>query len=215
MKVNIKKSHKKCSFIFTESSLDSNKGSKMKRFYLVNNQSTFMVLLLSNLASPAFAGELPTGITTETSQTTEVTLAPIIVTAEKRSQLIEEVPIAITVVDENDLNNTKANKMADMLQLVPNFNVVQYGVTNAISIRGIGGGGRNIGFDTRAGIYLDGIYVGQVPNIESPIFDIDQIEVLRGPQGYLFGRNTVAGAVNITTRAPTDTFEAYYRTGIV
>jgi iron complex outermembrane receptor protein len=83
--------------------------------------------------------------------------------------------------------------------------------TPQITVRGVGGGGRNIGFDTRVGIYLDGIYLGQAQAINQPLFDIEQVEVLRGPQGHLFGRNTVAGAVNITSRAPTKDFEGSLR----
>lgn len=141
-------------------------------------------------------------------------LPPVVVNAEKRPKFIENVPISLTVIGHDDLLNTTANKLADMQQLVPNFTVVQYGIWNQISIRGIGGGGRNIGFDTRTGVYLDGVYMGQVPALESSLLDIEQIEVLRGPQGYLFGRNTVAGAVNITTRGPTREFEGHFRTGL-
>lgn len=171
------------------------------------------VLCLIALTEWVIADELPVSpIRVELNRQVQ-SLPPVTVTAEKRTKLIENVPISLTVIDRQELNNTAANKLADMQQLVPNFTVVQYGISNQIAIRGVGGGGRNIGFDTRAGVYLDGVYMGQVPALESPLLEIEQIEVLRGPQGYLFGRNTVAGAVNIITRGPTQDFEGYFRTG--
>jgi len=82
---------------------------------------------------------------------------------------------------------------------------------NVLTIRGVGGGGRNIGFDPRVGVYLDGVYVGQSQALLLPLFDAKQIEVLRGPQGQLFGRNTVSGAINITTQDPSDIFTGAVR----
>lgn len=171
------------------------------------------VLCLISLSEWGFAEEAAVASASAELNLPVLSLPPVMVTAEKRTKRIEDVPISLSVVDERGLKNTAAHKLADMQQLVPNFTVVQYGISNLISIRGVGGGGRNIGFDTRAGVYLDGVYMGQVPALESPLLEIDQIEVLRGPQGYLFGRNTVAGAVNITTRGPTQDFEGYFRTG--
>ncbi len=174
----------------------------------------FSTLCFVTLSKSVIAEEPPSPPASATSNWSVQTLPPVVVTAEKRPKFIENVPISVTVVDQQSLTNTSANKLADMQQLVPNFTVVQHGIWNQLSIRGIGGGGRNIGFDTRTGVYLDGVYMGQVPALESPLLEIEQIEVLRGPQGYLFGRNTVAGAVNITTRGPTREFEGYYRTGL-
>lgn len=139
-------------------------------------------------------------------------LDEVVVTAQKRVQSIEDVPIAMTVVGRKDLENSHSATLADMQQLAPNFSVapVEAGF-NRITVRGVGGGGRNIGFDTRVGVYLDGIYMGQSQTLDQSLFDIEQVEVLRGPQGHLFGRNTVAGAVNITTRAPSEIFESSFR----
>ena len=186
----------------------------MKFFKLEMRSKVFGALWLTILSETVIAEESPPSPIDADPIRPAQTLPPVIVNAEKRPKFIENVPISLTVVGYDDLMNTSANKLADVQQLVPNFTVVQYGIWNQISIRGIGGGGRNIGFDTRAGVYLDGVYMGQVPALESPLLEIDQIEVLRGPQGHLFGRNTVAGAVNITTRGPTREFEGRYRTGL-
>lgn len=117
----------------------------------------------------------------------------------------------MTVVGRKALDNSRATTLSDMQQLVPNFSIAQSLGVNTVTVRGVGGGGRNIGFDTRAGIYVDGIYMGQAQALDQSLFDIEQVEVLRGPQGHLFGRNTVAGAVNITSRAPSETFESSFR----
>lgn len=140
-----------------------------------------------------------------------LSLGEVVVTAQKRTQAIEDVPVSMTVVDRKALGNTRAATLAEMQQLVPNFSITQSLAVNTVTIRGVGGGGRNIGFDTRAGVYVDGIYMGQAQALDQSLFDIEQVEVLRGPQGHLFGRNTVAGAVNITTRAPSETFESTFR----
>lgn len=140
-----------------------------------------------------------------------VLLGEVVVTAQKRAQPIEDVPISMTVVDRKTLDNSRAATLTEMQQLAPNFSIAQSLGVNTITVRGIGGGGRNIGFDTRTGVYIDGIYMGQAQALDQSLFDIEQIEVLRGPQGHLFGRNTVAGAVNITTRAPSATHESSFR----
>lgn len=143
-----------------------------------------------------------------------IELPPVSITAQKRIQPIDEAPIAVTVIDQEALDQRHAKTLSETQGLAPNVSVVQNGLAKAISIRGIGGGGRNIGFDTRTGVYIDGVYAGQAPALESPIFEIDQIEILRGPQGFLFGRNTDAGAVSITTKPPSEFFKGYVRSGI-
>ncbi|MDO8464098.1 MAG: TonB-dependent receptor [Gallionella sp.] len=142
---------------------------------------------------------------------TPVFLDEVVVTAQKRTQAIEDVPISMTVIDRQTLRNTRAATLTEMQQLVPNFSIAQSLSVNTVTVRGVGGGGRNIGFDTRVGVYVDGIYMGQAQTLDQSLFDIEQVEVLRGPQGHLFGRNTVAGAINIATRAPTKTFESTFR----
>lgn len=139
-----------------------------------------------------------------------VRLDDVVVTAQKRAQAVEDVPISISVVDRETLEKSRARNLNDMQQLVPNFAFERSG-NASLAIRGVGGGGRNVGFDTRAGMYLDGVYVGQSVALNMPLFDIAQVEVLRGPQGHLFGRNTVSGAVNITTEAPSPVFGSSLR----
>ncbi len=140
-----------------------------------------------------------------------LTLNPVVVTAQKRLQPASDVPISMTILDQDDLEKIRGATLEDIQQLVPSFSLESQSGYNVLTIRGVGGGGRNIGFDPRVGVYLDGIYIGQAQALNQPLFDVEQVEILRGPQGHLFGRNTVAGAVNITTREPSKELEGYIR----
>lgn len=141
----------------------------------------------------------------------ESTLDPVVVTAQKRPQPAQDVPISVVVIDEEGLELSGTSNLEEIQHLIPSFSVEKQAAYNAVTIRGIGGGGRNIGFDPRVGVYVDGIYMSQAQALGQMLFDVEQVEVLRGPQGHLFGRNTVAGAVNITTRAPSNVFEGSVR----
>ncbi|TCM16562.1 iron complex outermembrane receptor protein [Novosphingobium sp. PhB165] len=129
--------------------------------------------------------------------------ADIVVTARKTRERIGDVPLAITAIGGDDLRRNDHIRLEDLNQLVPSTNVV---VTNghqtSISIRGIGNNPGSDGLENSAGVFVDGVYLGRPGMAASDLIDIAQIEVLRGPQGTLFGKNTTAGAVNITTELP-------------
>ncbi|MCG7532325.1 TonB-dependent receptor [Psychrobium sp. MM17-31] len=132
----------------------------------------------------------------------------IMVSAQKRVQRIIDVPTSIVAVKGEDIEKTGAQQLADIEQIVPNMEVEEFNsFNNAVYIRGVGAHSRQISFDTRVGVYLDGVYLGQSPGLNQELMDVESIEVLRGPQGSLFGKNTVAGAVNIITKKPHDEFE--------
>ena len=172
-------------------------------------------VVLGTTTSPAYAQQVESeSLLSDDVAAESLTLDDIIVTAQKRKQADLNVPISMTVLNQADLEKARGSALKDIQQLVPSFSMERGSGFNALTIRGVGGGGNNIGFDPRVGVYLDGVYMGQAQALNQPLFDIDQIEVLRGPQGYLFGRNTVAGVVNITTRAPTNKFEGDVR-GVV
>lgn len=133
-------------------------------------------------------------------------LETITVTAQKRAQDILDVPLSIAVVDGAALDRVHANDLRDAARLAPNVSIQRQGAIDTVFIRGIGGGGRNIGFTTRAGVYVDGVYAGQFASVNQDALDIARIEFLRGPQGHLFGRNTDSGAISIVTAAPSFDF---------
>jgi iron complex outermembrane recepter protein len=128
----------------------------------------------------------------------------IIVTANKRDINQQDVAMAASAIGHERLAELGAVRLTDLTSVVPGFNFSRTSNVNTVFIRGVGGGGRNIGFAGRTGIYLDGVYVGQPGAIDQSLVDIERVEILRGPQGTMFGRNAVSGAINVVTRAPSD-----------
>jgi iron complex outermembrane receptor protein len=137
------------------------------------------------------------------------TLDVVVVTAQRRTQNLQDVPISVTALSANYLAQHEVHSLQDLAADVPNLvvtNSVSYG--NApISIRGVGGpsGGGSLFNEEPVAIYIDGVYVSQLGQAVSDLSDIGNIQVLRGPQGTLYGRNSTAGAVLITTNRPTNT----------
>lgn len=132
----------------------------------------------------------------------------IMVTAQKRIKRIIDVPTSIAAITAEAITKSGSQQIADVQDLVPNLTIQDTNSFNTqVSIRGVGSISRNISFDTRVGVYLDGVYLGQSPGLNQDLLDIERIEVLRGPQGSLFGKNTVAGAINLITQKPSDEFE--------
>lgn len=142
-------------------------------------------------------------------------LESIIVTAQRRDEEIQNVPIAVTALDEAFLVRHDVQSIEDLSGLVPNLyttNSVNYGAA-PISIRGIGGanGGGNFFNDEPVAVYLDEMYIGRLSFSTSDLVDIESIQVLRGPLGSLFGRNATAGALLVRTARPTAEPEGYLR----
>ena len=155
------------------------------------------------MAGPALAQTAqPTGFSTE----------DIVVTARKRAENIQDVPISITTFSTEQLDRVSASSLKDIGSFVPNLHYSdRSSLQTEITIRGVGGDSRNIGFESGVGLYVDGVYAGRTSAYNLDLADVAQIEVLRGPQGILFGKNTTGGALNITTRRPSDTFEGEVR----
>lgn len=137
-------------------------------------------------------------------QAANKTLERIIVQAQKTSQNLQEVPVAVTALSGQDIVETVSRDMFDLQNYVPAFGAFQnQSVTNSgFSIRGIGTSSQNFGFESSVGLYVDGVYRSRQNALISDLVDIESIEVLRGPQGTLFGKNTAAGAMTLTTVAP-------------
>lgn len=135
----------------------------------------------------------------------------IVVTARRRAEKAQEVPIAISVIGGAQLSDSGAYNLNRLQTSQP---AVQFYSSNprnsAINIRGLGApfGLTNDGIEQGVGFYVDQVYIGRVGAATFDFVDVDRVEILRGPQGTLYGKNTTAGAVNITTRAPSFTPEA-------
>jgi iron complex outermembrane receptor protein len=134
----------------------------------------------------------------------------IIVTARRRLETSQDVPVAISVVGGEHIDNTGSFNVGRLQQLTPTLQFYSSNPRNtAVNIRGIGVpfGLTNDGIEQGVGIYVDDVYYSRVASATFDFLDVRQIEVLRGPQGTLYGKNTTAGAINITTRQPTFDFE--------
>lgn len=140
-------------------------------------------------------------------------LGEIIVTAQKREQRLQDVPVSITAVSGETLENLKITDLRSVQSYVPNMAVLNSGVNPVVFIRGFGSGPNNVAFDQEVSVYLDGIYGGRGAQFSAPFFDLERMEVLRGPQGALFGRNTAAGAISLVSARPTRTFEGRVTAG--
>lgn len=139
----------------------------------------------------------------------------IIVTATKRAESIQDVPISISAYSGDFLENSNIQTLQDLSLYAPNFTFATSSQpTNArIFIRGIGSVG-NSAIETSVGVYVDGVYYPRPGSVIGNLLDIEAVEVLRGPQGTLFGRNTAAGALNLRTRDPSDQSEGYFQAGL-
>ena len=144
----------------------------------------------------------------------QLNLPEVYVYSTKREARLLEVPSAIDVIDKSQILNKQVRDLYDISHAVSNLSVQQTGFYKSISLRGIGGGGRNAGFTTRVGVYLDGVYVGQTLALDNPIIDAEQVEVFKGPQGYLFGNNSDAGVINLISKQPSHLAETSIKSSV-
>ncbi|KJK03029.1 TonB-dependent receptor [Pseudomonas sp. 21] len=138
----------------------------------------------------------------------DATLGKVTVTARRREEDSQKVPTPITVVGGETLETQRVYKVQDLQQILPSVNVAFiHARQSSIAVRGIGNNPASDGLEGSAGVYLDNVYLGRPGMAVFDLLDIEQLELLRGPQGTLFGKNTTAGVLNISTRAPTFTPE--------
>ncbi|MEO0030531.1 MAG: hypothetical protein RIS94_289 [Pseudomonadota bacterium] len=154
------------------------------------------------LATPALAQDA----------TNDTGIGEIIVTAQKRAENIQNVPIAITAVTAQALKDQNINSVADLSKLAPNVQLDSSAPIFSSSqiltgfIRGIGQNDVSSSLEPGVGIYLDGVILARSTGANVDLLDVERIEVLKGPQGTLFGRNTIGGAISVVTRDPADKF---------
>ena len=143
-------------------------------------------------------------------------LEEITVTAQRRQENLQKVPIAISAFTAVELENRNVGSPLDLIQYVPNLNGnnnTGLGSANVYFLRGLGNTESIATFDPPVGTYVDDIYIARQNSNNFGLFDVERIEVLRGPQGTLFGRNTTGGAINLLLRKPGDTLRGYAEVG--
>ena len=133
-------------------------------------------------------------------------LDEIVVSANKREESMQRVAVSVNALSGDQLKQSGVVRLQDAQ--VPSLTVQEGGIGNSVFIRGIGSG-INPGFEQSAGTYVDGIYRGRAQQSRAPLLDVSRLELLRGPQTTLFGKNSVAGAINVTSAKPTDSFDGY------
>lgn len=175
-------------------------GSKLQRKALY---SAIVVACLSSvIAMPAFAQDNNRNTADETDNVK--TLGAITVTAQKREQILQDVPISVTVLDHQVLQDSGIHDIKDLQVLVPGLTVssTQSAVNTVARIRGVGTVGDNPGLESSVGVVIDGVYRPRNGVGFGDLGQLERIEVLKGPQGTVFGKNTSAGVINIITRKP-------------
>ncbi len=166
---------------------------------------------LAQAAPAAWAAEAQAQDTAAEAEAEAGSVSEVTVTARRREESAQDVPIALQVTTGETLAQTGVNTIVQLTQLVPSLQVLSPNARNtALTVRGLGAsyGLANDGLEQGVGVYIDQVYNSRPAFATTDFIDIKQVEVLRGPQGTLFGKNTTAGALNVTTQDATDSFEA-------
>lgn len=176
---------------------------------------TLAILLAGQAVAPAAAApeavpDIAASQETDKAGAVAPASGDILVTARRRAESVQRVPIAMSVVGGADIDKTGAFNVNRLQQQQPSLQFFSSNPRNsAINIRGLGApfGLTNDGIEQGVGFYVDGVYIGRIGASTFDFVDVDRVEVLRGPQGTLYGKNTTAGALNVTTRPPSFTPE--------
>jgi len=178
-----------------------------------------LALLLAGSASwtHSYAAEtqVPTPVPAGKPAANSSQLETVTVTTRRREESSQDVPTPMSVVSGQNLEMQRVYRIQDLQQLVPSVNVAyMHARQSSVSIRGLGNNPASDGLEGSVGLYIDNVYLGRPGMAVFDLMDIEQLEVLRGPQGTLFGKNTTAGVINISTRAPTFTPERSIETSV-
>ncbi|MGP6432592.1 TonB-dependent receptor [Pseudomonas paraglycinae] len=178
-----------------------------------------LALLLAGSASwtHGYAAETQTPVPAPAGKTATATsqLETVTVTTRRREESSQDVPTPMSVVSGTTLETQRVYRIQDLQQLVPSVNVAyMHARQSSVSIRGLGNNPASDGLEGSVGLYIDNVYLGRPGMAVFDLMDIEQLEVLRGPQGTLFGKNTTAGVINISTRAPSFTPERSIETSV-
>ena len=177
-------------------------------------------LRCSATVAASLAACLPVGIVTAsegTEATAHAQLDEIVVTARRREESLVEVPIALSVFSQPELDRRQVFELAGLQYAAPSLVITTDQTNRATSLIAIRGQFEPMSVptvDSTVGVYLDDVYISRITGANLRLIDMERVEVLRGPQGTLFGRNTIGGAVNLVTKAPSSELEAYVQAAI-
>ena len=172
------------------------------------NRCAVALLLLSQLGFPVLAQTGGSGAAELREE--ELALEEVLVTASRRVESLQEVPMSVSAFSEDFFIDSGVTSLNALEQYTPNLRITTAtdSRSTSIRIRGIGSVGSNSGVDPSVGLFIDGVYQGRSGMSISDLVDVRRVEVLRGPQGTLYGKNTSAGAISVITNLPTTDFES-------
>ena len=165
-------------------------------------------LSLTTLAMSCLAGQALAQTASEKKppDSTTVTLDTVVISAQKRLEPQQEVPVPVTAFDAKMLEKTGATDVRDLALRTPGLTMTQFNVGEPqYSIRGVGSTSDSAGGDASVAVFVDDVFIGRPAGANFSFLDLDRVEILRGPQGTLFGRNTSGGAISVTTARPSQT----------
>lgn len=161
----------------------------------MSNNNKFKVIILSSLVASL-----------SSYSHAQASLEEVVVTAQKREESMQDIPVAVSALGESALEQSGFDGVQDLSYMVPSLQFGNLGPVAFLNIRGIGSADTFAGSDPGVAMHLDGVYIGRPVGAIFNAFDTERVEVLRGPQGTLYGRNATGGSVNLITRKPDDEF---------
>ncbi len=204
---NLKMALQHTSSIRHELDVESPRTITIRHKWLILRAAFSLACAASAIPATAFADQAAGSAASTTSSSSQ--LDEIIVTAQKREQRAIDTPLSVTALDASSLAQHQVQALEDLQAVSPGVqNGEQFG-GNRLFIRGIGLTSFASGADPSSAFYVDGVYIARPAAQLGSFYDVDRVEVLRGPQGALYGRNATAGAVNLITNAPTADFSGY------
>ncbi|MBU6379634.1 MAG: TonB-dependent receptor, partial [Gammaproteobacteria bacterium] len=177
----------------------------MSTVHVPNRSTTVRRIVASILLTPSVAAFAQA----QAPQSSTAQIEEIVVTAQKRASNLQDTPIALSAVTGDSLEKLNIDDIGAIAAANPSLVYSEAGGEAQLYIRGIGSNIFSIGVDQSVATHIDGVYTGRANMGLTQFLDIDRVEILRGPQGTLYGRNATGGAINIISRAPTDEFEGY------
>ena len=135
-------------------------------------------------------------------------LEEVVVTAQKREESLQDVPISITVFSEENFNRRQVDMIGELANIVPSFEFARPPSDSpGVTFRGIGTQAGNVAFDNSIGMFLDGAFLGNVRLYGYTLFDVQRVELIKGTQSTLLGKNTTLGGISVVNNAPVKEFE--------
>ncbi len=175
----------------------------MNRLLQFKNSHLAIAVSVLTISSPVLAQDDNNGTEAEKSQYETIT-----VTSSRRTKSLNEVPMAVSAFGSMTIDRANMLDIEDIAGMTPGFSISTYNpVTPQPYIRGVGTNSSSVGDDASVGVFIDDVYAGRAGGFRSDMFDIQRVEVLRGPQGSLYGRNVAGGAISVITKDPTEFFE--------